>query len=175
LIAASLIGVVLLLWQPTKIPNKKAPELYAYVSPDKIELIKTEDQLRGTEYLVPGMSSQNSESAIEGLTYFEIGDFKNAVGYFERIDSLDSHPDVLLYLSIAQLKSNRSIDAIKNFEYLASIKDFKSSELVNYYLSLGYIQSGEIVKARRILRRIIENKRQYSKEASEILSKLRWF
>jgi len=175
LIAASLFGVIFLLWQPTKIPNKKAPELYAYVSPDKIVLIKTEDQLRGTEYLVPGMSPQNSENAIEGLTYFDTGDFNNAVGSFERIDSLNYHPDILFYLAIAQLKSNRSIEAIKNFEYLTSRIDFKSTELAYYYLSLGYIQSGEIVKGRRMLRSIVKTNQQYAKAASEILTKLRWF
>jgi tetratricopeptide (TPR) repeat protein len=175
LIAASLIGVILLLWQPTKVTNRKAPELYAYVAPDKIELIKTGDQLRGTEYAVPGMSYQNSERAIEGLTYFDSGDFKDAVGPLEGIDSLNYHPEILFYLALAQLKSNQNSEAIQNLEYLTSIKNFKSSQLVYYYLSLGYIQSGEIVKARRILRSIIENKQQYSKTASEILSKLRWF
>lgn len=168
-----LLGFFIL--QPTRTSNELILNSYSLSFPDKIQKNKFQEPLRGQEYYIPYLSENNSENAIAGLSYFERKDFQAALESFGRIDNLSKHPDLLLYMSISQMKLNQNEIAIRNLEYLVSIKDFKYSEPAYYYLSLGYIQKGKILKAREILKRLVKNNGEYSAVAVEILSKLRWF
>ena len=175
MVAASLIGLLFLIWQPSKISNTEAPELFADISPERVKWIEIENQYRGIEYLVPGMNFENSQKVAEALIHFENGDFEKSATILELIENIREYPDILLYLAISQVNSNRNSVAIENLRFLLSLANFDSHELASYYLSVAYVQNGNIIKARKVLRKIVREKQNHHEKASEVLSKLRLF
>ncbi|MBN1181187.1 MAG: hypothetical protein JXB49_02795 [Bacteroidales bacterium] len=161
--------------QPTTISNKNIYSAFSDIQPGIIEREKVSDPLRGEEYIIPGLSMTDSEFGIKGLDYFVREDYINASSSFQQIQNIKTYPELMLYMAISQLKSQQSSSALINLEYLSSLKDFKSAELAKYYLSLGYINTGKILKARPVLKEIAKAKGTYSTKASEMLSKMRWF
>lgn len=166
-----LLGFFIL--QPTRIANEKIFEEYSVTFPVRISEVK--DPVRGTEYALPGMSYDDYQNANNGLAYYNNQSYQKAIQSFETIDSLRKFPELALYMSISQLKVNKTDDAINTLEYLNDLRGFKFEEAVKYYLSIAYIQSGKILKARKLLRSLIKNQGDYHIESSEILSKMRWF
>ncbi len=161
--------------QPTTTSNSNIYSAFSDIQPGKIEREKVSDPLRGEEYIIPGLPMTDSEYSIKGLDYFEREDYINAASSFQKIQNIKSHPELMLYMAISQLKSNQSSSALINLEYLSSLKNFKSTEMAKYYLSLGYINTGKVLKARKVLKEIARAKGTYSTRASEMLSSMRWF
>lgn len=161
--------------QPTTISNKSIYNTFSDIQPSRIELVRVEDPLRGEEYVIPGLPMTDSEFAKDGLNYYEKNDYLKATIAFQKIQDLKDYPELMIYHSIAQLKVGQTSEAINNLLYLSNLKDFKSLELSKYYLSLGYINAGKVLKARKILKNIVESKGEYSMRASEMLSNMRWF
>ena len=150
--------------QPTTTSNNIIYSKFSDIQPGEIEREIVEDLLRGEEDFV-----------LKALDYFEREDYKNAASSFQQIQNITAYPELILYMAISQLKSNQSSSALLNLEYLSSLKNFKSAELAKYYLSLGYINTGKVLKARKVLKEIARAKGTYSTRASEMLSSMRWF
>lgn len=161
--------------QPTTTSNNNIYLAFSDIQPGEIERVKVEDPLRGEEYIIAGLPITDSEYGIKGLGYFENKDYINAAGSFQQIQNIKAYPDLMLYMAISQLKSNQSSIAIINLEYLSNLKNFKSADLAKYYLSLGYINTGKVLKSRNVLKELVKAKGTYSTKASEMLSKMRWF
>jgi hypothetical protein len=161
--------------QPTTTSNRDIFKTYTDIRPSRIELVRVEDPLRGEEYIIPGLPMTDSEFAKDGLNFYEKNDYLKATLAFQKIQDLKDYPEIMIYHSIAQLKIGQTSEAINNLLYLSNLKNFKSAELSKYYLSLGYINAGKILKARKILKNIVEDKGEYSMRASKMLSSMRWF
>ena len=161
--------------QPTTTSNKEIYSAFSDIQPGKIEKEKVTDPLRGEEYIIPGLPTTDSEYGIKGLDYFEREDFINAASSFQQIQNIKAYPDLMLYMAISQLKSNQTSSALINLEFLSSLENFKSADLAKYYLSLGYINTGKVLKARKVLKEIAKAKGTYATKASEMLLKMRWF
>lgn len=176
-VAAIFTGLLgFFIWQPTRTPNEIIFNSYAASIPISISIEKTEDPLRGIEYLIPGLTYRESEIAFEGVSFYHNDAFKMASEALESISDLqEKNLDLLLCLSISQLMSDQTEKAITNLEYLRSVSTYKSINNVKYYLSICYIQENKIIKARRLLWDLKKNKGKYSKKATDILRKIRWF
>jgi|GEM_PF-2048735 len=161
--------------QPTTTSNNEIYSAFSDIQPGEIERDKVTDPLRGEEYIIPGLPMTDSEFGIKGLDYFEREEYINAASSLQQIKNIKAYPELMLYMAISQLKSNQSSSALINLEYLSSLKNFKSAELAKYYLSLGYINTGKVLKARKVLKEIARAKGTYSTRASEMLSSMRWF
>jgi hypothetical protein len=177
-IAALITGIAFIIWQPTQYSNNKIINKYSTDFPNQFSLEEPTNGLTRGFYI--GFSGDFDANEKENLSLalqsYENQNYVQSAHYFQIIDSLlFRDPDLALYMSISQFKSGIDKVAIVNFKYLCTLENFRFQEQAQFFLSLAYIKSGKISEARRLLRKIKDGKSEYSLQATNILSKMRWF
>ena len=81
----------------------------------------------------------------------------------------------MLFLAIAQLKTNQVEQAVSNLEYLNTISNYEFADEVKFRLALGYINQNKKSKAKDLLVSLVSTNNKYSNTAQEILDNMRWF
>ena len=178
LMAAVLIGIAYILWQPFKMGNNAIFETYAVTYPSQSVLGLTSEtrNIQGDTCILENLSFEECLKADDALKLYDKGQFGNAKDLLNEIlVPKDKNIDLLLYLAFSQLKTDEVIASIENFEFLKGLDNYKYVDEVNYYLAVAYIKEGELSKARKILHEIEESDSKYQNEANTILKQLRWF
>jgi len=176
-IAAALIGIALIIWQPGKMQNEKLYNNFIATYPNELEIdITSEEILRGNECFIEGFTTNECETIVLAMELYDSQDYENVATILERINNLkEKNEEIFFYLSVSQLLSDQIQLSIYNLEYLASSEDFKYTADVKFYLALAYIKNKNLNKARRLLKSLERNNNQYSGKATLILKDMRWF
>ena len=189
-IAASTL-FALLIWQPTRSSNEEVFAAYAAsttrpMAPEADPASRSaEPGTRGSEVILKGLTASESEQALRALELIQVKDFEPAKAIFQQLIKARGEQPVLLYnLAIAELNSNEVEPAIDKLEKLKRLPDLPFKEDISYTLALAYIKSGELGKARTLLKSLratsSENafeatNSKYAASAEKILSELRWW
>ncbi len=147
--------------------NKTDRIFTKYFSPYKNDLISYS---RSSE--VPqefyGFSLETYNQAVVGMKAYEKGDYKIAANLFtEAISSGPEKPELIFYLSIAQLENDEVYKAINNLRYLLLLRDFRYHSEAKWYLALALIKAEETATALEILQTIPDNSK-YTKKVEQI-------
>ena len=180
---AAILVVVFLIWQPNKTSNKK---LFAEYTSGVIDIpsidvnhLANRSQLsyaRGSEFLFNNYTSDESDELFKAIEMINKGNFSPAKKIFYDLNvSKEKSPELLIYLSIAQLHTNETDLAISNLEFLNGIPDYLFQDEVKFHLAMGYIKINKKLDAKFLLSSLIKNQSRYSKEAEIVLNKIRWF
>ena len=107
----------------------------------------------------------NNEQYAEALQF--------AVSTFDEAE-LTENPELLFYISICQLETNKISDAEENLMLLSKFGDsFFYYQSVDWYLALTYLKQNKKDRAKDILIKIKDEGLFYSERAIEILKKLK--
>ena len=177
LLAAILIGVGYILWQPFKTGNNKIFETYAVAYPSQFDfgVVGDTSYSRGDECSIEFFTLKECIKADTALSFYKRGEYNKAAKLLSEIlKPKEKNTELLFYLAIAQLNSDSIGAAIRNFEFLNQVENYEYRDQVLYYLALAYIKVGDRGKAKRILYRIRESESEYKDKSNEILKKLRW-
>lgn len=101
-------------------------------------------------------------------------DFDAAVGYWnEIVNNKAETPYDLFYLGVSTLRASSS-EPEKAINYLLEAQNSTPSlkHEINWLLSLAYVRSGQVEKARPILEEIVSKQEYMSKQAAELLKTL---
>ena len=178
LLAAILIGIAYILWQPFKTGNNTIFETYAVAYPSQsiFGLTSETRNIQGDTCILENLSFKECLKADKALRLYDKGEFIQASDLLNEIlVPKDKNIDLLMYLAFSQLKTDEVIASIENLEFLKGLDNFKYVDEVNYYLALAYIKEGEQVKARKVLHELEKSNSNYARKATEILDQLRWF
>ena len=177
-VAAILIGVVFIIWQPHKSSNSKIFNTYAYVQPDLFYTLPgiQQENTRG-DILYGGLNSQEIDEVKTAMDLFDAQQYAEAALLFEKIlTPIDKNYDLALYMAVSELLSGKDNLALNNLILLSNLPStYKFANQAKYYLALAYIHSNNLKEARIILNELSNSESINSKSAEEILSKLRWF
>lgn len=181
-IAASLV-LIILVWQPFKSSNDAIFSSYtsgSYNTPaleaPSLDIYKTDENLRGTEFAFKGYTQLEAEEILASIDLINKREFSQAE---QKLSSIlkpqEANPDLVLYLAIAQLNSNKELVAVSNFEKLIKIPNYQNEADVKFHLAMAYIKIGKVRKARTLLKDISQDDNKFSNEARNILKEIRWF
>jgi len=176
-IAAAIIGIAFIVWQPHKSSNQDIFNTYtlAYASSNILESDNTIETRGGNTYFENLNPSDNSKIS-EALDLYNNQEYSEAKSIFEQVlDPRSKNNELVLYMAISELRSNDIDNAINNLIYLDSLSNYVYKDQVDYYLSLSYIKNNQINKARRLLTNIQKSDSEYAATATEMLKKMRWF
>ena len=176
-IAAAFIGVLLTVWQPTKLSKHDYFDKYNSTYPNTLNLnYKVGDLVRGGEILIVGFDSNESEIIHLALQKYDSSDFKVASDLLENIPDLKSrNTELFFYYAISNIQIGMVKESVKSLEYLSLINDFKYKSDVLYYLVLSYASMGEETKARNTIKLLNQSDKNYLKDKPNIVKDLRWF
>lgn len=177
-IAAMVIGISLIVYmQPTKFSNQKILDNYAFVYPGNYATEASSDiNTRDINNLYLTFDSLEIKDINNALKLYEGKNYNLAANSFKKIQNLKNRDtDLTLYFAIALLKSGKSEEAITTLEFLINKPYYQSKEVAYYYLALAFIQSDNLSDARKILKILRNSNGTYSKNAAEILNKMRLF
>lgn len=176
-IAAAIIGVVFIIWQPHKSSNQSIYNSYAlaYASSNMLESSNTIKTRGGTIFFENFNPSDNAKIN-EALSLYYNQEYNAASIIFEQVlVPKGKNNELVLYMAISELFSNNLDTAINNLTYLSSLNNYAFKDQVDYYLSLAYIKSNQLSKARKLLNHLVEGNSEYTTQATEILNEMRWF
>jgi tetratricopeptide (TPR) repeat protein len=118
------------------------------------------------------MGELKDESFFEAMTYYDQGDYQNALSSFALVESGSEHYEAAqLYLGIAHYSLDQYDQAVKIFQVLAPSSG-AYAEAANWYLALSYLQLQQHQNATPILRQIAAADAYKAEQAREILDKL---
>lgn len=175
---AAVFIIGFMIWQPTKLSNEEIFVQYNTVEPlniNKIVLSSESVEVRGGEVMLQNYSKSETDEAMEAIALFKNGNYENSKRILQALNPKAKNNQLLLFLAIAQLKTNEVNQAVSSLEYLNAISNFEYIDDVKFYLALGYINKNEKQKAKVLLVNITSLNNKYSKNSKEILDKLRWF
>ena len=149
--------------------NQTGGELYqAYYSVPDNEVLASRGTSSDTDIspeVIKFYDYYDNKQYIEGLQ-FAMSTFDDA--------ELSENPELLFYISICQLETNKNSDAEKNLIQLSKHGDsFLYYQSVDWYLTLTYLKQNKKSEAKNILIKIKENGSFYSEKATEVLGKLK--
>lgn len=183
-VAASL---VLLLWQPFHEGNN---DLFnSYISTD--DQIETgvppggvfydrengEGSIRGqTDNSLRGLSEIEKAKAYDAYSLFKKQSYQAAAREFLAVGiSPAKGRKFLIYLAIAQLRTNDLENAKNNLQTVLAFKDSTQYDSALFYLALYYLKTGDRSEARQRLTLLQAKSGPYQDESAAILKKMRWF
>jgi hypothetical protein len=174
--AATIIGVILLMWQPHKPTKKEFIAQYQVVKPIELGNDYQENLLRGEDVRVEGFSEQESMIIQLALKKYKEKDFKGASTLFEKVpDLLNKNSEICFYAALSNLYDKNTLYAITSFEDLRDIKSFKYEDDILYYLAIAYAKEGEARKARKVLNELNTLSPEYLNDKPNMIKDLRWF
>jgi len=176
-IAAAIIGIAFIIWQPHKSSNQDIFNTYtlAYASSNILESDNT-IKTRGGNIFFENLNPTDNSKISEALNLYYNKEYGAAKAIFEQVlVPKEKNNELVLYMAICQLFSSDINNAINNLTYLSSLKNYVFKDQVNYYLALAYIKNNQISKARTVLSNIQKSDSEYATTAAEMLNKMRWF
>ena len=121
-----------------------------------------EPTVRGT-----GTSSKRTEA----FQAYEQGDYQKAAVLFNDLLKTNKEPGMLLLLGNANLIVGNIDEAKENFTTLN--RDFDELDMQSkWFLSLCYLKSGDVERARKMLKELGETEISYATKAKELLEKV---
>lgn len=115
--------------------------------------------------------SQTTDSSMLAQAYraYDLQDYNRTIKIFENISPKDE--DILLYLGNSYLAKGSPEKAIPVFEKMT--KDFDTfDEQAEWYLSLSYLANKNEIKAKSLLKTIIDKGGSYKTKAEKVMQKL---
>lgn len=107
----------------------------------------------------------------EAFQAYEQGDYQKAAVHFRDIIKTNKEPGILLLLGNANLILGNLDEAKENFTTLNT--DFDELDIQSkWFLSLCYLKSGDVVRARIMLKELGETEISYATKAKELLEKV---
>ena len=179
---AAIFIIGFMIWQPNKITNDKLFSQYnsevsiiQSIDYQKIATVSESGGVRGGEILFKNFTKSETEEAMEAIELFKNNNFENSKRILITLNPKEKNNQLLLFLAIAQLKTNEVNEAVSNLEYLNAISNYEFSDEAKFHLALGYIKQNEKKKAKVLFVTLVTNDSKYSKPSEEILDKIRWF
>ena len=179
---AAIFIIGFMIWQPNKLSNEdlfsqynSAQSLNKSIDYNKIVLSSESGGIRGGEVLLQNYSKSETDEAMEAIELFKNNNFENSKRILITLNPKEKNNQLLLFLAIAQLKTNEVNESVSNLEYLNAISNYEFADEVKFNLALGYIKQNEKKKAKDLLVALVTNDSKYSKPSQEILDKIRWF
>lgn len=173
-IAASLIGIIFLIWQPNKLSKVEFFDKYAVKYPDNFKsLIISDESLRGQDCQLPNFDRYECERIQKALEKYDSKDYLSSVKYFQSIKDLEKRSfELYFYYSLSLLFSEqRTEESIRALTYLSFINNISFNNDVLYYLSIAYSKNGNFIKARKVMKELSTKYPKYKL----ILKDMRWF
>lgn len=179
---AAIFIIGFMIWQPNKLSNEDLFSQYNSVESlnqsidyNKIVVSSESGGIRGGQVLLQNYSKSETDEAMEAIGLFKNNNFENSKRILITLNPKEKNNQLLLFLAIAQLKTNEVNEAVSNLEYLNAISNYEFSDEAKFQLALGYIKQNEKKKAKVLLVALVTNDSKYSKPSQEILDKIRWF
>lgn len=116
-------------------------------------------------------NEQQDKKAMAFIAY-EKGDYKTAITLFTQLYSATKEPHYLFYKANALLKLEKANEAIPLLLEHLKTKD-TLTEKTNWYLALAYLKIEDRTNAKKILEEVIANGKYKTKEAIELLKKIK--
>jgi hypothetical protein len=181
-IAASIL-LFIGIWQPQHLSDKK---LYSdYLSKldnnsisdyTSTEIINEQNGLRGGEEHFRNYNDLETKQLLDAIEMVKQKKFEYALGIFNTHHIVkEKNPGLTLYVSIAQLNTDNLNDAILNLEYLSKLSGFIYQDESKFHLAFAYLKLGERIKAKQLLKELVNSKSKFSSQAQITLDKIRWF
>lgn len=107
------------------------------------------------------------------LEYYNVHDYRSAAVYFKKV--IQSEPDDMqstLLNGISNFEINNYPEAEGSFVKVIDNKENLFIDHAQWYLSLCYIKTDELIKARELLSQIGKSESVYRKKAKQILKRL---
>ena len=179
---AAIFIIGFMIWQPNKLSNDKLFSQYnseesiiKSIDYQKIATVSVSGDVRGGEILFQNYTKSETEKAMEAIELFKNNNFENSKRILIVLNPKEKNNQLLLFLAIAQLKTNEVNEAISNLKYLNAISNYEFSDEVKFHLALGYIKQNENKKAKDLLVTLASANNKYSRKSQEILNNMRWF
>jgi thioredoxin-like negative regulator of GroEL len=112
---------------------------------------------------------------MKAIELFKNNNYENAKKILTDLNPRGKNNNILLFLAIAQLKTNQVEQAVTNLEYLNTRSNYEFANEVKFHLALGYINQNEKRKAKDLLVALATTDNKYSKTSQDILDNMRWF
>lgn len=176
-IAAAILGLVFIIWQPHKTSNNGVYSKYAlaYAGSNLLESdnnVKT----RGGAIYFENLNPTENQKIDEALSFYYKEEYSKAKTLFEQVlVPREKNTELVLYMAISELYSNDFDKAINNLRYLNNLNDYIFKEPSAFYLALAYIKTNQIHKARKLLNDLRQGDSEYASQANEMLTRMRWF
>lgn len=179
---AAIFIIGFMIWQPNKLPNDKLFSQYnseesiiQSIDYQKMATISESGGERGSEILFQNYTKSETNDAMAAIELFKNNNFEKSKQILIALNPKEKNNQLLLFLAIAQLKTNEVNEAVSNLEFLNAISNYEFSDEAKFHLALGYIKQNEKKKAKVLLVTLVTNDSKYSKPSQEILDKIRWF
>lgn len=179
---AAIFIIGFMIWQPNKLSNDKLFSQYnseesiiQSIDYQKMATVSESGGVRGGEILFQNYTKSETDEAMKAIELFKNNNFEKSKQMLIALSPKEKNNQLLLFLAIAQLKTNEVNEAVSNLEYLNTISNYEFTDEVKFYLALGYIKQNEKKKAKGLLVALVTNDSKYSKSSQEILDKMRWF
>lgn len=179
---AAIFIIGFMIWQPNKLSNDKLFSQYnsdestiKSIDYQKMVTNSESSDTRGGEILFQNYSKSETEAAITAIDFFNNNNFEKSRQILTNLNPRERNNQLLLFLAIAQLKTNHVEQAVSNLEYLNTISNYEFSDDVKFRLALGYINQNKKSKAKDLLVSLVSTNNKYSNTAQEILDNMRWF
>lgn len=179
---AAILIIGFMIWQPSKLSNENLFSQYnsdasiiQSIDYQKIATVSESSGVRGGEILFKNYSKSETEEAIVAIDLFKNNNFEKSKRILITLNPKEKNNQLLLFLAIAQLKTNEVNEATSNLEYLNEISNYEFSDEVKFHLALGYLKQNKKKKAKDLFVAVATNDNKYSKPSQEILDKIRWF
>lgn len=179
---AAIFIIGFMIWQPNKLSNDKLFSQYnseesiiQSIDYQKIATVSESGDVRGGEILFQNYTKSESDEAIEAIELFKNHNFEKSKQMLITLNPKEKNNQLLLFLAIAQLKTDEVHQAVSNLEYLNTIANYEFADEVKFHLALGYINQNEKRKAKDLLVTLVQTNNKYSNTAQGILDNMRWF
>jgi hypothetical protein len=180
---AAIFIIGFMIWQPNKLSNDKLFSQYnseesiiKTIDYQKMAIISESGGIRGGEILFQNYTKSETDEAMTAIELFKNNNFEKSKQILIALSPKEKkNNELLLFLAIAQLKTNEVKEAISNLEHLNAISNYEFADEVKFRLALGYINQNKKSKAKDFLVFLVGTNNKYSNTAQEILDNLRWF
>lgn len=179
---AAIFIIGFMIWQPNKLSNEDLFSQYnseesiiQSIDYQKISTVSESGGVRGGEILFKNFTKSETEEAMEAIELFKNNNFEKSKRILITLNPKENNNQLLLFLAIAQLKTNEVNEAVSNLEYLNAISNYEFADEVKFHLALGYINQNKKRKAKDLLVTLASANNKYSQTSQEILDNIRWF
>ncbi len=117
------------------------------------------------------VTNQADGMLYEGMRAYKEGDYQTAKSRLGEYLKNKADERAQLYLGIAQVLSNDGAEATITLQPLSSSSNPLFKSAASWYLSLAYIQTGKMEKAKKLLQSL-ENDSEYGNRAAQLLIRL---
>jgi tetratricopeptide (TPR) repeat protein len=174
--AATIIGVIFILWQPHKHSSDQFIAKYQDIKPLELVSISQNNLLRGEEVSIEGFSKDVSIILQLAVKKYKESDFDGASILFKKTpDLLYKNSEITFFAALSDLYNGNTLSSINKFEYLRRISPYKNGDDVLYYLALAYVKEGKAREARKVLKELNLLYPDYLNDKPNIFKDLRWF